>query len=151
MNLRTTAMMAGCVALAGIGGGAADRFNGYAEFKQPGAVIVDGQQITAGAKAGFKGCTAIDAIALGVGVKVDGKRLANGAVEAQTVECEAWVVSPEEQAMITDSNDAEKAWVQMGRLAYTDGQGDSTNIGALLKDGPEVKRVQAIVARLAPA
>ena len=151
MKRQTMAVVAGCLAVAGISGGAADRLNGYAEFKQAGAVIVDGQQVTAGAKTSFKGCAAIDAITLGVGVKVDGKRLPSGAVEAQSIECAAWVVSPEEQAMINDSNDAEKAWVRAGRLAFSDGDGGTKNIGALLKDGPDVKRVQGIVAKLAPA
>lgn len=150
MNRKTTAVVVGCVVLAGIGGGAADRFDGYAEFKQAGAVIVDGQQITAGAKTSYQGCATIDAMTLGVGVKVDGKRLANGAVEAQKIECAAWVVSPEEQAMITESNNAVTAWVKMGRLAYSDGSGGTKTIGALLKDGPEVKRVQTMVAKLAP-
>lgn len=143
------ATVVGCLLAVG-GGSAADRFDGYAEFKQTGAVIVDGQKITTGPKTSFKGCASLDAMALGVGVKVDGTRTAAGAVEAGKIECEAWVVSSEEQQMISDSNDAEKAWVKAGKLAYSDGDGGVRTVGALLKSGPEVTRVQTIVNKLAP-
>jgi hypothetical protein len=144
------ATVAGCL-LAMTGGSAADRFDGYAEFKQAGAVIVDGQRITAGPKTSFKGCASLEAIALGVGVKVDGTRATDGSVEAKSVECAPWAISPEEQQMINDSNEAEKAWARAGKLAFSDGEGNTTTVGPLLKAGPEVNRVNTAVAKLAPA
>jgi Zn-dependent protease with chaperone function len=144
------ATVAGCL-LAMNGGSAADRLDGYAEFKQAGAVVVDGQRVTAGPKTSFKGCASLEAMTLGVGVKVDGTRGANGTVEAKSVDCAAWTISPEEQKMIDDSNEAEKAWARAGKLAFSDGEGNTTTVGPLLKAGPEVNRVTAAVAKLAPA
>lgn len=131
-------------------GGAADKVEGFAEFKSAGALIVDGQKVVATAKTSFRGCPSLAAATLGQAVNVDGNRLADGSVEAARVTCEPWTISREEQELITGSNDAEKAWVSAGRLAYSDGAGGTTNVGALLKGGPEVARVRALVAKLAP-
>ena len=131
-------------------GGAADNLDGFAEFKPAGALIVDGQKVVATPKTSFKGCASIAAATLGQAVKVDGNRLADGSVEAARVTCEAWTVSSEEQEMISGSNAAEKAWVSAGRLAFSDGEGGTRTVGAILKGGPEVARVKAMVAKLAP-
>jgi hypothetical protein len=132
--------------LAAVGVPAAERFDGYAEYRQPGTVIIDGQKIGATPKTSFRGCASLEAVTLGVGMKVDGNRLPTGAVQAERIECTPWVVSPEEQRMIAGSDEAEQQWVRAGTLTM----GDKA-VGALLKDGPDVNRVRQMVAKLAPA
>lgn len=134
------------------GGGEAASVNGYAEFRQGDALVVEGQRVVAGTETKIRGETdarTLDAIPLGSIVEASGMRRTDGAIVADRV-----VAKPNGQQMFesdvkqaTDSLEA--TYRQAGQFLMAAGD-QAQSLGKLYEDGPQVERVRRIVDRILP-
>jgi len=131
---------------------AADKVDGYLDFKKASYWIVDGQRVEINAK------TKLDAgkikqpseIPLGYRIKGEGSRGADGRIVASRIQATKNGLEFMEQDVVNGSNASEKSWVQAKRVAESGSDGKPSEIGKLLETGPEVDRCRKIVDRLLP-
>jgi Zn-dependent protease with chaperone function len=130
------------------------KFEGYAEWRREGGLVVDGQRVRAVSTTEFKGrgeAKSVDTIPLGYEVKVDADRAADGSWTARKIEAR-----PNESAMFeadlqNDFNELESRFRRAGHVFEEDEDGTRTeDYGRLLTHGRQVARVQRIVDKIVP-
>jgi Zn-dependent protease with chaperone function len=124
---------------------------GYAEWREGGALIVDGQRVRMAPHGKFKGDkTARDfaSVPLGHEVKVKGRRAPDGAVLAGELEAKANGMALFEKQVLKMTNEAESKYRRAGRF-YTSGKTART-VGRLSDSGSEILRIRRVVERVAP-
>ena len=127
------------------------KLNGYAEWRKPGMLVVDGQRLRVGSRTKWKGpFAAIDAVPLGHEVRVAGTRENDGTVLAREID-----VRPNGQALFesevqSGTTELEGLWLRNGEAFEADGRGRKVVIGEVERDGRNVERVRGLVRRMAP-
>ena len=127
------------------------KLDGYAEWRKPGVLVVDGQRLRADSRTKWKGdFSAIDAVPLGHEVRVQGTRQNDGIVLARELD-----VRPNGQAMFESevqngTNELEGLWLRSGEAFDADARGRKMVIGEVERDGRNVDRVRGLVRRMAP-
>jgi predicted Zn-dependent protease len=130
------------------------KLDGYAEWRQGDALIVDGQRVRFATNARFKGKDEVQsfaAIPLGWEVKVEGPRLIDGTVLARKVETKPNGSALFEGELKSAMDEMEEQYRRRRRVYDEDENGRvSDDYGALYEEGPMVDRVRAITTRLVP-
>jgi len=124
---------------------------GYAEWREGPALIVDGQRLVLGPAGRFEGARGIQdfaSVPLGWEVKAKGRRASDGTVQASEVEAKPNGDALFEKKVLRLTDEAEAKYRRAGRY-YTTGKRART-IGRITDSGNEVLRVQRIVRRLVP-
>jgi Zn-dependent protease with chaperone function len=123
----------------------------YAEWKQPGMLIVDGQRVVANAETRWKGkFSSIDAIPLGEEVRVKGQRQPSGEILASEIDVRPNGTAMFEPQVLQGSSELEGLWVRNRAAFEADGSGRRMDIGRVQDEGPRVQRVRGILRRVAP-
>jgi beta-barrel assembly-enhancing protease len=130
------------------------KLDGYAEWRQGEALVVDGQRVRFAANGELKGkdeASHFASIPLGWEVKVEGLRLIDGTVLARKVETKPNGSALFEGELKSAMDDMEQQYRRQRRVYDEDENGRITDdYGALYEDGPMVDRVRAITNRLVP-
>jgi Zn-dependent protease with chaperone function len=127
------------------------KLNGYAEWRRPGELVVDGQRLRASQRTKWKGkFTSIDAIALGLEVRAVGSRAADGAVIATEIDVRPNGSALFETDVLKGTDELEGLWLRSREAFEADGTGKKKVIGEIENDGRSVDRVRRIVRRVAP-
>ena len=136
---------------AGAGESASVKLNGYAESLKDGALIVEGQLVTADRNTKFKGkgIYSIYDVPLGFEVKVKGHRQRDGRVLASKIEAKPNGNALYEADVVNATNQIERKWIDAGEM-YMEGGGKRQSVGEIKDSGPEVDRVRAIMLKLLP-
>jgi Zn-dependent protease with chaperone function len=124
---------------------------GYAEWREAGALIVDGQRLRLAPDGRFKGDRSardFDSIPLGYEVKATGRRAADGAVLASDVTARPNGTALFERQVLRLTDEAETKYVRAGRY-FTSGRRART-VGTLSDAGSEALRARRIALRVAP-
>jgi len=151
-------LLAGLVVVglvAGTGGVSAEdgaiKLDSYAEWKLPGALVVDGQKVVADAQTKWKGkFTSLDAVPVGHEVRVQGMRQPSGAVLAREIDVRPNGSALFENEVQKGTDELEGLWLRNGEAFEADSKGKKIAIGEIEKEGRHVQRVQRLVGRLAP-
>jgi Zn-dependent protease with chaperone function len=123
----------------------------YAEWKQPGALVVDGQKVIANAATKWKGkFSSISAVPLGHEVRVKGVRQPAGEVLALEIDVRENGTALFEPEVQNGTNELEGLWLRNRAAFEADGTGKKVVIGEIENDGRRVDRVRGIVRRVAP-
>jgi Zn-dependent protease with chaperone function len=141
------------VALAATGALAEERHEGYAEFRQRDALVVDGQRVRAFARTLFKGsgeARSFDAIPLGYEVKVRGERIADGTIVASEVEAKPNGTAFMEADLVKAFDATEAQYRAQGRVFEEGAKGKQTSLGRLEESGPRVERVRGVLRLVCP-
>jgi len=129
--------------------------SGYAEWKSDGVLVVDGQRVVAAEDARFEGkgrARRFQGIPLGYEVKVEGIRLADGAVLGRKIEAKPNGSAFYEGPIRAGADAMEQEFRHHGRVAEYDADGHlAWDYGKLLESGSEVERARNIAHRLTPA
>ena len=123
----------------------------YAEWREDGALIVDGQRVRMAPDGKFKGDKAardFATVPLGYEVKVKGRRAPDGTVLASELEAKANGMALFEKQVLKMTDDAESKYRRAGRF-YTSGK-TTRVIGKLSDSGSEILRIRRVVERVAP-
>jgi predicted Zn-dependent protease len=141
-------------ACAGIAAGAEKRtLEGYAEWREGGALIVDGQRVRLDAKGRFKGndqASSFAAIPLGYEVKADVERLPDGSWLARRVEAKPNRDALFESDVRETFDELERKFRQAGVVYEEDDDGKRQEYGRLRDRGRDVERARRVVERLVP-
>jgi Zn-dependent protease with chaperone function len=133
-------------------GSRGEKVDGYAEWRDGGCLLVDGQKVCPAPEMKFKGggeANSFDAIPLGYELKAQGRRLADGTLQAVKVEAKPNGSALFESDIKAATDKAEQRARESGR--FLEGQGaNETSVGRLFTDGPQVDRVRRIVDGLLP-
>jgi Zn-dependent protease with chaperone function len=127
------------------------KLDSYAEWKQPGMLVVDGQRVVSNVTTKWKGKLAtLEAVPLGYEVRVQGARQPNGDVLAREID-----VRPNGKAMFEPevqkgTDELEGLWLRNRAAFEADGSGRKVEIGEIEESGKRVERVRRMVARLSP-
>jgi Zn-dependent protease with chaperone function len=122
-------------------------FEGYAEYRKGGVLIVDGQRVVAGPamKNKSKGGLDLENVPLGYEVKIKGVRQADGSVLALEFEAKPNGSAMFEGDALHATGELEQAFLRLGRLPREMG-------GSRLRtSGKEVDRVRRIALRMMPS
>lgn len=128
-------------------------FDGYAEWRHGDALVVDGQRVVWSPEAtvtGDKSVTSFAAIPLGYEVRGQGVRLADGRIEARTIEAKPNGVALFEADVKQSMNEVENEWVRTGLAVRPGRDGHDVRIGRLHARGDDVDRVRRLATRLTP-
>jgi predicted Zn-dependent protease len=132
----------------------AEKLEGYAEWREDGALIVDGQRVRIGAEVKFKGkgdARDFASIPLGYEVEVKGTRRADGTVLAREVEAEPNGSALFENDLSSAFDEMEAKFRGRGRMYEEDQDGEiGEDYGLLRLSGPDVERVRRIAGKLLP-
>jgi Zn-dependent protease with chaperone function len=121
----------------------------YAEWKLPGALILDGQKVVVDGSTKWKGkCSSIAAVP--IGYEVDGVRQPNGAVLASEIDVRPNGTALFESEVQQGTNELEGLWLRHGAAFEANANGRKVEIGEIEETGRRVDRVRGIVRRLAP-
>lgn len=132
---------------------AAEKHQGYAEWRHGDALIVDGQRVRAGVRTKFKGAgdaKSFATIPLGYEVKAAGSRLGDGTILADLVEAKPNGDALFETDLKKAFDETEKKYREEGRVFEEDEGGKTTDLGRLEESGPKVGRVREIVNLVCP-
>jgi len=124
---------------------------GYAEWHEGDALLVDGQRVRLAPGGRFKGggkAHDLASVPLGYEVKAKGRRAADGTVSAGEIEAKPNGSAMFEKRVLRLTDQAEANYRRAGRF-YTSGRRART-IGRLSDSGSEILRVRRIVERVAP-
>jgi Zn-dependent protease with chaperone function len=125
---------------------------GYAEYRDGDALVVDGQRVRRAPRAKLKlqgEARDWDSIPLGYEVEARGRRQTDGSLLARRVEAAPNASALFEKQVQALSDEAEEEYRRAGEF-FQDGSGRRKRIGRLHTTGPDVDRVRAIVEDLAP-
>jgi Zn-dependent protease with chaperone function len=125
---------------------------GYAEYREGDALVVDGQRVRRAPKAKLKlegEARDWDSIPLGYEVEAHGRRQADGSLVARRVEAKPNAAALFEKQVQELTDEAEEEYRRAGEV-FQEGNGRRKRVGRLYADGPEVDRVRAIVEDLTP-
>ncbi len=145
--------LAACLAAAAAAATADEKHEGYAEFRQGDALVVDGQRVRAGVRTRFKGsgeARSFEAVPLGYEVKLRGQRLADGTLLAAEVEAKPNGSAFMEADLVKAFDATEAQYRAQGRVFEEGEKGKQTNLGRLEESGPRVERVRSIVRLVCP-
>ena len=127
------------------------KLNGYAEWRKPGTLVVDGQRLRADSRTKWKGAfTALDAVPLGHEVRVHGVRENDGAVLAREIDVRSNGQALFESEVQTGTDELEGLWLRSGEAFEADARGRKVVIGEVERDGRNVDRVRGLVRRVSP-
>lgn len=149
----TRLALSACLAAAAVSASAEEQHQGYAEFRQRDALIVDGQRVRAGVHTRFKGsgeARSFEAVPLGYEMKVRGERLSDGTILAAEVEAKPNGNAFMEADLVKAFDATEAQYRAQGRVFEEAENGRKTNLGRLEESGPRVERVRAIVRLICP-
>ena len=128
-----------------------DLGSSYAEWKQDGALIVDGQKVVVSSATRWKGkLSSVDAVPLGHEVRVKGVRQPTGEVLALEIDVRANGTALFEPEVQQGTNELEGLWLRNREAFEADGTGRKKTIGEIEESGPRVARLREIVRRVAP-
>ena len=145
--------LAACLSAAAAAAIADEKHDGYAEFRQGDALVVDGQRVRAGVRTRFKGsgeARSFAAVPLGYEVKLRGQRLADGTLLAAEVEAKPNGSAFMEADLVKAFDATEAQYRAQGRVFDEGENGKQTNLGRLEESGPRVERVRSIVRLVCP-
>jgi len=118
----------------------------YAEFRQGGIFIADGQRVKIWFETEIGGEVTNPAdIELGYEFRVQGVRMPDGVILASRIEAKPNGISMFENGAIAAGNELEREWLQEGRM-YT----DEIIVGPIITYDERVMRVTRILERLLP-
>jgi Zn-dependent protease with chaperone function len=150
-------LLAGVVAIGLVAGGprvsaeSTVKLNGYAEWRRSGELVVDGQRLRANQRTKWKGkYTALDAVPLGLEVRADGPRAADGAIVATEIDVRPNGSALFETDVLKGTDELEGLWVRSREAFEADGAGKKKVIGEVEDGGRSVERIRRIVRRVAP-
>lgn len=127
------------------------KLNGYAEWRKPGELVVDGQRVRADARTKWKGgVTSLAAVPLGHEVRVQGPRQADGGVLGREIDVRPNGSALFESDVQNGTNELEGLWLRSGQAFEADQRGRKVVIGEIDHEGRSVDRVRGLVRRLAP-
>jgi Zn-dependent protease with chaperone function len=124
----------------------------YAEWREDGALIVDGQRVRMAPGGKFKGdkkASDFASVPLGYEVKVKGRRAPDGTVLASELEAKANGLALFEKQVLKMTDDAESRYRRAGRF-YTSSKKTTRTVGRLSDSGSEVLRIRRVIERVAP-
>ncbi len=128
--------------------------SGYAEWRSPGILVVDGQRVLPAQDARFEGkgrARRFEGIPLGYEVKVEGVRLEDGTVLGRKIEAKPNGSGLFEGSIRAGADAMEEEFRRRGRVAEYDDRGREVwSYGELLTSGPQVARTRRIAERLVP-
>lgn len=146
-----------CAALAGPAALAQEtkelKLDGYAEWRDRGALVIEGQRVRLAPGGKFKGggdARDFASVPLGYEVKVKGTRQRDGSILAREVEAKPNGDALFEGELKRAFDEQETQFRRAGRMFEQDDQGRMESYGRLLERGPQVERVRRIAARLVP-
>lgn len=143
-----------CLGATDLGGQAVrkEKVSGYAEWRRGDLLIVDGQRLraTTATKVKGKGIAGFDSIPLGFEIEASGVRLRDGIIQLEAVEAKPNGNAAFESDILQTTDAMEAQWLQAGRVYEADDEGGRKVIGRLVREGPDVDRVQTIVRRVTP-
>lgn len=153
--MRTWYLAAAALLLAPVAAQAAEKVDGYAEYRKGEALIVDGQRIVTDGKTRFEGTSkkarSFKSIPLGYEVVVKGARQEDGSILAREVQASRNRDSEVDVELKKGFDQMEALYVKQGRMAQTDENGKVVeDMGKLLTSGPLVDRTRRIATSLAP-
>jgi Zn-dependent protease with chaperone function len=149
----TRIALAACLTVAAPGAIADEKHEGYAEFRQSDALVVDGQRVRAGVRTKFKGAgeaRSFESVPLGYEVRIRGQRLADGTLLATEAEVKPNGSAFMEADLVKAFDATEAQYRAQGRVFEEGEQGKQTNLGRLEESGPRVERVRSIVRLVCP-
>jgi Zn-dependent protease with chaperone function len=127
------------------------KLNGYAEWRRPGEVVVDGQRLRAAPRTKWRGkYTSIDAVPLGLEVRAVGRRGADGAIVGTEIDVRPNGSALFEADVLKGTDELEGLWLRSREAFEADGTGKKQVIGEIENEGRGVDRVRRIVRRVAP-
>jgi Zn-dependent protease with chaperone function len=130
-----------------------EKAEGYLEYRQDGALVVDGQRIKTSATTKFKGkddAKDLASIPLGYEVKAKGPRQADGSLLAVEVEAKKNGSALFEGDVKSMTDQAESEYRKAGRFFNQLEGGKTQTIGVMHESGPKVDRARRIVDDLLP-
>jgi len=145
--------LAACLSAVATAAIADEKHEGYAEFRQGDALVVDGQRVRAGVRTRFNGsgeARSFAAVPLGYEVKLRGQRLADGTLLAAEVEAKPNGSAFMEADLVKAFDATEAQYRAQGRVFEEGEKGKQTNLGRLEESGPRVERVRRIVRLVCP-
>jgi len=127
------------------------KLDGYAEWRKPGELVVDGQRVRADHRTKWKGkYSRLDAIPLGDEVRVEGTRQPDGSVFAREIDVRPNGSALFEGEIQKGTDELEGLWLRSGTAFEADSNGRKLVIGEIEKEGRSVDRVRRLARRLAP-
>jgi Zn-dependent protease with chaperone function len=132
---------------------AEEKHEGYAEFRNGDALVVDGQRVRAGVRTRFKGggdAHSFATIPLGYEVKLRGSRLQDGTILADEVEAKPNGDALFESDLRQAFDETEKKYRAEGRVFEEGENGKTAELGELKEGGPQVERVRSIMRLICP-
>jgi hypothetical protein len=123
----------------------------YAEWRVPGALIVDGQKVVVDPATKWKGkFSSLDAVPLGHEVRVKGHRQPTGEIVAREIDVRPNGSALFEPEVQQGTNELEGLWLRNRAAFEADGAGKKIEIGKIEDSGRRVDRVRGMVRRMAP-
>jgi len=130
--------------------GTAEKVTGYAEFRRPGVIIVEGQRVRATAATKVAGARTVDGIPLGYETQATGVRAGDGSIVATSITAKPNGTQAFEADVLKATDEIEQEWVGRGFMYEPRGSGSAVKIGDIVTSGPRVDRVRRITDRLRP-
>jgi Zn-dependent protease with chaperone function len=130
-----------------------EKAEGYLEYRQGDALVVDGQRVVAAASTRLKlkdEAKSVATIPLGYEVKARGRRRADGALMAVELEAKPNGSALFEKDVRRMTDKAEAEYRRAGRFYNQLEGGRTANVGTLREEGPDVERARRIVDALVP-
>jgi hypothetical protein len=127
------------------------KLDSYAEWNQPGALVVDGQRVVVDGTTKWKGkFSTTDTVPTGYEVRVQGMRQTSGAVLAREIDVRPNGNALFEPEVQKGTDELEGLWLRNRAAFEADGSGRKVEIGEIEEAGRRVERVRGLVRRLAP-
>jgi Zn-dependent protease with chaperone function len=127
------------------------KLDSYAEWSRPGELVVDGQRVRVDQRTKWKGkFSRLEDVPLGFEVRVQGARLADGAVLARELDVRPNGTALFEAEVRQGTNELEGLWLRAGEAFEADPRGTRKPIGEIERDGPRVGRIERMIRRMAP-
>lgn len=127
------------------------KLDSYAEWKDSGTLIVDGQRVVVDGATRWKGkFSSIEAVPLGYEVRVEGARRPTGEVLAREIDVRPNGSALFEPEVLKGTDELEGLWLRNRTAFEADGNGRRIEIGEIAESGPRVQRVRGMVRKLAP-
>ena len=134
--------------------GKEEKAEGYLEYRDGAALVVDGQKVVIGpsTKLSLKeDAKDLGSIPLGYEVKVKGTRRPDGSLLAAEVEAKPNGSALFEKDVRRMTDQAESEYKRAGRFYNQLGKGRTETVGFLSEDGAKVQRVRSVVDSLLPS
>ncbi len=128
-----------------------EKLNGYAEWRRPNELVVDGQRLRVQSRTRWKGeFSALNDVPLGYEVRAEGLRQPDGALLAQEVDVRPNGTALFETEVQQGTDQLEGLWLRSREAYEADARGRKLVIGEIESEGRRVDRVRGLLRRLAP-